>query len=91
MTMAKLMSGELMSTEDLIAMFNELGRRKILNAHDVEAIELAYEIREQLIEFQDIEDDPTVNPFLIEHGRHILGDAITAYVKEYVFTPDPFH
>ena len=91
MTMVKMMSGEMLSTDDLIKAFEELGQRKILSEQDVEAVEVAHQIKNMLCQLRDIEEDPTVNPFLVMNAREILGDAINAYITGYVYTPDPFH
>jgi hypothetical protein len=91
----KALSGEFVSTEELIAAFEELAIQKLtafveqtaINPNDTlhaEALILAAAIHDKLVSLKEMEADKTVPKGLKTLARETLGDAISAYMNTYV-------
>jgi hypothetical protein len=84
MLIGKVLSGTLVTTDDLINAFNELSNQEPRNTVESEGVLLALEIKDLLVDFREVETDPTNNPHLVNFARQEIADAVSAYLHEYV-------
>jgi len=83
MTLWKTIKVELLTTKDLIEIFEKLSSYRPASVREFEAIEMAMKIRNSLIDWSQVEDDPTIDQFIRERIEEDLNNSISAYIEEY--------